>query len=876
MLPSWRLARNSLAGKPGRLALMVGAVAISCALVVAVSCAVASVQASLEAGITQFLGASDARLIHQFNGRFDQSLVEKVRSWPEVEYATGRLFSSLTLVHADGRVNEKGEMIRSTPTALGVDFPMEEIFRKPKYLAGGAPKARDEIILDPAAAEELRAKPGDVLEVQRFGEPILVKVAGVFDRPRLPAVQRPLIEVDLDLLQEAAGQADQLTSVAIILNEGEDVAAFCQRHSAKAEGLPEALTVEPADRVRAGFDRQVSASRFGFVVASMLTFMSAAFIIVTAMTTSVTQRQRELAVTRCVGASRGQLFASQMMGGLLVAVIGAVIGVPLGIGLTWLLYLWFSEFLPAGVAIHPLGLQLSLIGAVASGVIGALYPAWLASHVAPLQAMTVHARPVRAISIIIALLIALSLVGLHLALLTIDDVSTRFLWYAYVGLPAAQAGYFVLASPVIVLAALLVAPLLELVLRLPSGMLRRSVLATPFRHGFTAGALMVGMALLVSSWSNATSLLEDWLGKIKFADAFAYRSAGIPLEQQRAIEALPFVEQTCPIGYMPVRVIDRQIFGVRGLAPPNITVMGFDVDRFFDLNAVEWVAGEPDRAIAKLKDGSGLIVADRFLHTQRVKIGDRLKLGSGGAATDGSGEGSGGVRAEFEIVGAINSAGLDIVTQLFGIRSQYLDYSISCVFLDMATVERVFDNHDVLILQANLRGDITDEEATKIVEQTAPGVAFRSGRKIMDDINEIAVGALAVQTTVAFAALVLASLGVGNVILANIHGRRYEYGVLRAVGGQRALLVRLIFGEATLLAITAAIVGTGLGLHLAAVGAMNYRDLAGLPVRWNVPEWPTILGCLTLLALTLLAALPGVLSIVRPQPAALLAGGRHG
>jgi putative ABC transport system permease protein len=198
------------------------------------------------------------------------------------------------------------------------------------------------------------------------------------------------------------------------------------------------------------------------------------------------------------------------------------------------------------------------------------------------------------------------------------------------------------------------------------------------------------------------------------------------------------------------------------------------------------------------------------------------------------------------------------------------------VFIDREVVQRIFDFNDVLILQANLSDDVTDTHAIRQVEAAAPGVAFRSGRQIVDTVNEIAFAALTVQSTVAFAALVLASLGVGNVILANIHGRRYEYGVLRAVGGQRGLLVRLIFGEAALLAIVAAVVGAGLGLHLAAMGALNYRQLAGLPVRFVIPVLPAAMGWLTLLALTLLAALPGVLSVVRPQPSALLAGGRHG
>jgi putative ABC transport system permease protein len=433
---------------------------------------------------------------------------------------------------------------------------------------------------------------------------------------------------------------------------------------------------------------------------------------------------------------------------------------------------------PPALRVHPLGIELAAIGSVAAGLLGALYPAWMASHVSPLQAMAYRARPPRVANFVVCTIGGFILIGVQLALMAPGDATDRFYAYAYAGLPALLLGYFVLAIPLLVIVACLLGPPLAAALRLPAGMLGRSVLATPFRHGFTAGALMVGIALLVVTWASMTSLLEDWVGKVKFADGFAFRTTGISPQQQDAIAKLPFVKAVCPIGYLPLRVYDRQIFGIRGLAPPNVTCVGFDPDVFFAINTVQWVAGDPPTAIAKLKDGTGIIVADRFLNTQKVKIGDHLTLGAGR------------VKQEFEIVGAVNSAGLDIATQSFGIRSQYMEYSISCVFMDWKTVGRVFDNRDAYMLQINLAHEISDKEAIRQIANVAPGVQFNSGRWILKTVNEVAAAILTVESTIAFVALVLASLGVGNVILANIHGRRYEYGVLRAVGGHRRLLAK--------------------------------------------------------------------------------------
>lgn len=863
MFSSWQLAHSTLAGRPVRTFLMIGAVGISAALVVAVSCTIASSAATMQESVRKMLGSTDARIIHPGNGSVSAELIDVVRKWPEVNLIAPRLIGAVTLVRADGRRDpETDRPLRTTPTAIGVDFAVETLgFRSIDLISGLLPVERNEVLLDPIAAESMEAIPGDRLIVQRFDTPIELVVSGVYDRQRLGAVQRGMIMMDRMLLAEATGKPNQLTSILMILREGENVQAFCQRHQ---DEVPGALVLEPAELVTSGFDRQMLASRFGLRVASVLTFMCSAFIIVTALTTSVTERQREMAIARCIGASRAQLFVAQLFVGTGLGGVGAIVGIPLGIALAWMLVTWFKELLPAGLHLEPLGIQLAIIGSMACGLLGAVYPAWMASHVPPLQAMTMQARAPRASSIVLATLLGLAMVGVQLALWFPFDVQTRFQLYVNAGLPAVHVGYFLLATPLLVLMVWAIGPAMERVLRLPVGMLRRSLMATPFRHGFTAGAMMVGICILVSTWSNAQSLLTDWIGSIKFADGFAYRTTGITPQEQAAIAALPFVTSTCPIGYLPVKVIGKQIFGVEGLAPPNVICVGFDPRRFFDMNAVTWVAGDADHAISRLRDGDAIIVADRFMVTQQVKLGDRLTLASGR------------VQKDYEIVGAVTSGPLDIATQFFGIRSQYMEFAISCVFMDVAEVIRTFDNADAYMFQVNFPPELDDKEVTRAIEEAAPGVRFRSGRSIQKTINTVAFALMTVQSTVAFAALGLACLGVGNVIMANIHGRRYEFGVLRAVGGHRGLIVRLILAETAVLAMTGALVGSLLGMHLAWIGVENYRGLAGLPLRVVVPVVPMVIGWIVLLLMTMLATVPGLLGVVKPRPSELLAGGRAG
>lgn len=872
MLPSWQLALNFLSGKRGRTALILAAVSLAAALVVAVSCAISTVQASMESGLVRVLGAADVRVIHQFNGRFNEDMIEQVRNWPQVKYATARLGATLSVTNADSRIiREPGVPQYWTVSATGVDFTTEGHFTHTTLRGGRLPREPHEVLIDELTVEDRGAAVGDELIVERAGGAMRLTVVGIEERPRLiAALQQPTIRMDRSTLAEAAHHRGEVSSMWLILEEGADVEAFCEQHQ---RDLPHMLVLEPAEMVRSGFDQRIVTSRFGVLIASVLTFMSAAFIAVTAMTTSVIERQREMALVRSIGAARGQLFASQMLVGVILGALGANVGIPLGIALAGALVWWFQDALQTGVAIHTGGIMLAFTGSMIAGLLGALYPAWLASTVTPMQAIARRARPVRAAAVVTCTFIGLCLVAVQLALLLPENVETRFYGYAYIGLPIVHVGYFLLAVPILMAVAALLGRPLAILLRLPSGgrdMLTNSILATPFRNGFTAGALMVGISVLVSTWAGGQALLHDWLGQVQFADGFAYRRTGIPQEQQQAIAALPFVKEVCPIGYLPVRIIDRQVFGVRGLSPANVTCIGFDPDVFFTINAVDWIQGDEQHAIKRLKDGDAIIVAERFLTARNVGMGDRLTLGAGGMLSGTRHE------AEFEIVGVVSSAGLDLVTQVFGVRSAYMEYSVSSVFMDVAAVKKHFDNDDALMMQINLANDISDEDAEAAIAAVAPGVRFRSGRWIMQMIKDVARTLLNVQSAIAFAALILACIGVGNVIAANVYARRFEYGVLRAIGGKRSLLLRLIFGEAMLLAIGGAVTGTILGMHLGWVGTTFYRDLAGIDVRISFPAIPTSIGWAVLILMALAAATPAALSLMRGQPTTLLAGGRHG
>jgi putative ABC transport system permease protein len=860
--PSWRLGITNLLVRRGRTVLLIGVVALASALVGAVSLSIDSVQESVRTRLLETLGAADARIVHLFDGRFDVSLLEEVRAWPEVSEAIGRFSSAMTLERKNGEIDpEIGMPYRVTPNTHGVDSENEQRIRPVELDAGRYPQAPDEITVDSFTAEELSATIGDTLIVKRFGTPIELTLVGIFHRPVLGALQRPQAVVLRETLEEATGKRGSLSDIAIIVNDGVDVEAFCEAHK---DELPEKLTLEPAELTRTDFDRRIAMGQIASLLAALFAFLSAALLIVIGMTTGVEERQRELAIARAIGASRPHLFFSQMWFGGIIGALGGVIGVPLGIGLAALMLWYFRELVPDGLLITPRPLLLAGLGALCTGLAAGLWPAFAASRISPLRALAVRAKEPTLRGAIVLSIISLLMLAAQVGLFLMTRGDARFWWHATAGLALMELGYFLLAAPIFVLLAALLGPLVGRAMRLPPHLLTQSARATPYRLGLTAGAMMLGLAMLVSSWMSTTALLSDWLGKMRFADGFCFQRSGLSEETRATIENLPFVIRTCPISYIPLQVQGEQIFGLENVYPPNVTCIGFEPEDFFEVNHIDWVAGTPQDAIPRLKSGDGILVAKEFLITKGLTLGDELTLGAGDQMHT------------YEIVGVVEAAALDVATQIFGIRSTYSEHAIRCVFTDFDVLMERFGHPDVYMMQIELSRDITDEEAQKQVMEAAPGVFFISGRAIKDGIAEMGNALLAVQSAVAFAALILASFAAGNVLVANVAARRFEYGILRAVGASRSHLARLVLGEAILMGLAATIVGTLFGTHGGLCDIELYRNLMGYDLSPRIQWGAAGAGAIIMLILIVLAAIPAITGVTRRTPRELVAVGRGG
>ncbi|MBX3387611.1 MAG: hypothetical protein KF768_13665 [Phycisphaeraceae bacterium] len=855
-----------------RTALLIATVALSSALIAAVACAMASVHHGVRQRVESTVGAADVRISRIGKDPLVPEVLAAARAWPETRLAVARLSGPIALKSprsSEGQDEDQGVKSGAVdgvvPTiGFGLDLPGQwDLYRHPlvvgRHLGTSEEGGDGEIMLDSSAAEALGARLGDRLEVQRFGDPMTLEVVGIVRPPPLGTLSKPESYVTLATMQAINQTPGAVREIDVLLHDPSAAEAVAEK---RGEGFEKGIVVRAGSKILSGLNKNLDSSQMGMRIASALSFLAASFIIMTGLTTGVTERQRELAIVRCIGGTRWQMAEGQIATGVIVGGLGALIGLPLGVLGSFVLVSAFPDRLPGGFVLNAPGLMTAAIGSIVAGVLGAAWPAVRAARTSPLEALAVRAHKPRLSRIVLCGVAGFFLAATHVFLLgaasnagwlTVD----RLFWLdIVVGIPALFAGYFLMAVPVTWLIAGAMGPLLSRVLALPRGLLTRTLHATPYRFGFTAAAMMMGLALLVGIWTNGRAIMRDWLGTLEFPDAFV---AGLSLSERtrERIEQLPFVTSVAAVSMQSLRT---DSFGLKAFDNTNTTFIGFDPEPFFRMTRLTWVQGDERSALEALSAGGAVIVANEFRVARGLGVGDTLTLTHNDTPFD------------FRIVGVVNSPGLDIASKFFSIGDDYLDNAVNGVFGTRSDLKRLFGNTGIQLIQIGIDPAVDDKEAMKQIRRLAGFeiISAGSGREIKAEITKFLTGTLFIFSLVAVGAMLVACFGVANLIVAGVQARTFEFGVIRAVGGSPGVLVRLVLAEALIVALAACVMGTLMGAQVSWGGQRMYELMLGLMLTLRLPVLPTAAGWLTVIAITLGAAAPTVLALARRRPRELL------
>ena len=269
------------------------------------------------------------------------------------------------------------EAVPRSPTSLVFGItPNGFVSRRLVMVAGRRPQGREAAVGDQLAGR-LHLRPGDTLRLNGRRIPVV----GTFHSG--VTFEDDGVVVPLPFAQALAGQARGATTIAATLQPRARLATVARRVE---RAFPGTVTItNPGQAARSSTSFQIV--RKAALVIALLALVIGGISVTNTMLLAVLERQRELALLAAVGFGPARVAALILGEGVGVSLLGAGLGLALGVSAGELVVRAFSAGAFVSPDITAWGLGRGLIVGIAIGVLGGLYPAWRVTRLAPAPAL---------------------------------------------------------------------------------------------------------------------------------------------------------------------------------------------------------------------------------------------------------------------------------------------------------------------------------------------------------------------------------------------------------------------------------------------------------------------------------------------------------
>jgi len=260
------------------------------------------------------------------------------------------------------------EGVKQDPAAVVFGAEPDGFFRRRLVVSEGsnAPGGRTGVLVGDKLAKELNLHPGSTLMVKK--KPF--RVTGIYHSGIFFEDTGAIL--DLATAQRLEHRGSDVTTVAVQL-------APDARHSTAEKALRRAL---PGTQIIGTPDEAARAGANGQLVRKVVTIIAALALIVgglgvaNTMAMAVMERRRELALLSAMGWQRLRIAILVLAEGVAVSVVGAGLGLLLGVIGAGLLNDALDVSAVVKPHVTPWTIGQGLLIGVAIGVLGGLYPAW--------------------------------------------------------------------------------------------------------------------------------------------------------------------------------------------------------------------------------------------------------------------------------------------------------------------------------------------------------------------------------------------------------------------------------------------------------------------------------------------------------------------
>jgi putative ABC transport system permease protein len=766
-----------------------------------------------------------------------QAMLETVRRTPGVAEAAGSIFTNGTFLDTHRKRVTSG----FAPAFIASTVPAR--FESFRPIAGSFPANSTQVAIDEATAERAGLHIGQQLIVAGSAATGRYTIVGVLrfggGESFGGAGAALLIPQEAQRLIGEAGHYDQIDVAA-----AQDVAPGQLRDRIRRE-LPATVDVrtgtEQASHDTSNLEHNLGGLRTFLLIFAYVALVVGAFIIFNTFSITVAQRTREFALLRTLGASRAQILRLVVYEGLLLGVLGAGLGLLVGVGVAPALDALFKAFgatLPdSGTVLETRTIVVSLLVGVGVTVLAGLPPALRATRVPPVAAMRegvqIPPRPLPTRrALVIRFLAGLAIFG---ALVAVGAAGVGVVFAVVWTLRGIRLAVRLRRGEERPRRRYRVVPALGHAIGtlvrwrgITGRLAEENSIRQPGRTMATAAALTVGLALvafvsvLAASFKATINQAVDrsFAGNLIVENSQSGNEQGIPPGVATAVRMVPGVAEVTAVAFT---------LGRPSGSKSNEAVSGVEPASFGKAYRLEWKHGS--QATLTGLAGTEAIVTDGFAESRHLEVGNEFTL--------------------------LTPTGRHLRLTVVGVIKENAEL-LGAVTIDRALAASAFgqreDGVDFVTYAPGATDKQVQPQVNRLLDASYPQVRSRTAAQFKQDLAGQINNLLTLIYVLLALSVIVSLFGIVNTLILSIYERTHELGMMRAIGTSRRQVRQMIRYESVI----TALIGGVLGLALGIIGAVITSIV--LSGEGYVQAWPV--G--TLIVLLFAAALAGVLAAALP------------
>ncbi|MGR8978870.1 MAG: FtsX-like permease family protein [Gammaproteobacteria bacterium] len=836
-----RAGRNFLWRHPWQLAMAILGIALGVAVVISIHLALESSLNAFERASRAFSGEASHRIMTP-DGGVDEKLYRQLR----VEQGIGEIAPVVK-----GRVHLSNQT-DSGFNLIGIDPFIEQSFRpvwqqreRGNQLDDrliGLISVPDAALISKLTARRLNLKRGDELAVETQQGERRLKIAGLLTAENEVSEEMlsHMIITDIAAAQEILGFYGLLSAIDV-LTEGEQPEKLNKIRSV----LPDTVLLVSVESQSEAMREMTRAFAINLKALGLLSLLVGMFLIYNTMTFLVMQRRRLIGSLRAIGVTRREIFAMILAEAMMLALIGTVVGIGLGVALGKGLLQLISGTINAfyfRLDAAPLLVDPALIGkgavlGFAATLLAVLPPAIEATRFSPVRIMIRSQleygvrRVIKAVGLISVVFI--------LGGLALSFFSGRSIEWGLTGIFLLIFGFALLTPQM----TLLLMNLIERVFgrfmgalaRLPA----RMVSAEISRTGIAIAALMIavsatiGMDLMIGSFRQTVG---DWLKTTLRADLYvSLPGEKMPGDNAREEHRL----KTGLKGLQGVQTLSSVLY-TKMIADGRVTKASvFEVIEKSKTGFIFKGKTEPD-VWTKFQQQPAVLVTEPYAYHNDVSIGRKIQLQTGQ-----------GLKA-FEVIGIYADYSGD-QGHLALSRQNYRNYWPDVGFSGIGVYAE--DGVDIGLLKNEIEKLLTGQQSVQ-----SDQAIYNASMALFEDT-------FAVTEALRWLSAIIAFAGVFGALMALQFERTRQLGILRAIGVTPGQLAALIIGETGLIGWIAGMLAVPVGYLVAYVLIyVVYQRSFGWTLAFYVNPGVAGQGMALAIAAATLAGIVPALKMAKTRP----------